>query len=283
MDAYRAESVAIMDILRDVTSVIEKVSVDEAYLDLSASFEEFSDADAALEAAVPAAREIKRRIATERSLTASIGLAANKFLAKLGSDFQKPDGLTLIREREKVAFLQPLSVRSIHGVGPVTAQALEARGFSTIGDLQTKAVDLSRIVGSFAESLKARAFGDDTRPVDTSEERKSISAENTFIEDTEDRPTLRAALKEMAADVADSLARHEVGALTVQVKVRYSDFTTLTRQLRLEEPVTKAVEIYRLAQFLLARDRLVKSPLRLIGIGLSTLVPPTRHQLLLPI
>ena len=99
MDAYRAESAAIMEILRGVTPVIEKVSVDEAYLDLSAAFENHTDPDAALEAAVPVAREIRQRIATERKLTASIGVGANKFLAKLGSDFQKPDGLTLIRER----------------------------------------------------------------------------------------------------------------------------------------------------------------------------------------
>jgi DNA polymerase-4 len=165
----------------------------------------------------------------------------------------------------------------------VTAEALEARGFRTIGDLQTTTDHLAAVVGSFAESLKARALGNDDRPVDTSDERKSISAENTFLEDTDDRPILRAALKELATDVADSLTKHEMGALTVQVKVRYSDFTTLTRQVRLEEPVSSAREIYRLAQYLLARDRLVKSPLRLIGIGVSTLVPPTRHQLLLPI
>jgi len=272
-----------MEILRSVTPIIEKVSVDEAYLDVSAAFENVDDPDAALEAALPVAQEIKRRIATERNLTASIGVASNKFLAKLGSDFQKPNGLTLIREREKVEFLRPLSVRSIHGVGPVTAEALESKGLMTIGDLQTTAVDLHEIVGSYAESLKSRAFGNDVRPVDTSEERKSISAENTFLEDTDDRPTLRAALKEMALDVAQTLEKHGVGALTVQVKVRYSDFTTLTRQIRLEEPVITAPEIYRLAQFLLARDRLVKSPLRLIGIGVSTLVSPSRHQLLLPI
>ena len=94
---------------------------------------------------------------------------------------------------------------------------------------------------------------------------------------------MRAALKELATDVAQTLGQHGVGALTVQVKVRYSDFTTLTRQLRVEDPITRADEIYRLACFLLARDRLVKSPLRLIGIGVSTLVPPRRHQLLLPI
>jgi DNA polymerase-4 len=283
MDAYRAESLAIMEILRGMTPVIEKVSVDEAYLDVSSSFENFGDVDTALEAALPLAQQIKQRIATERNLTASIGVASNKFLAKLGSDFRKPDGLTLIRERDKVEFLKPLSVRSIHGVGPVTAESLEARGLRTIGDLQTSAFDLHGIVGSFAEGLKARAFGNDEREVDTSDDRKSISAENTFLEDTEDRPTLRAVLRELAADIAGTLEKHEVGALTVQVKVRYSDFSTLTRQIRLEEPVITAAEIYRLAQFLLARDRLVKSPLRLIGVGVSTLVAPERNQLLLPI
>src|SRR5450432_1129511 len=111
--------------------------MDEAYLDLSASFEHLHDPDAALEAAVPVAREIKKKIAAERNLTASIGVASNKFLAKLGSDFQKPDGLTLIRERDKVDFLRPLAVGAIHGVGPVTAQALEAKGLMTVGDLQT--------------------------------------------------------------------------------------------------------------------------------------------------
>ena len=283
MEAYRAESAAIMEILRTVAPVIEKVSVDEAYLEVSAAFAHHTDADAALEAAVPVAAEIKSRIARERRLTASIGVAANKFLAKLGSDFQKPDGLTLIRERDKVAFLQPLSVRSIHGVGPVTAQALEAKGLRTIADLQNTATALAGIVGSFAESLQRRAWGDDDRPVDPSDERKSISAENTFLHDTDHRPTLRAALRELAADVAHTLAGHGMGARTVQVKVRYTDFTTLTRQLRVEEPLTSADEIYRLACYLLARDRLVKSPLRLIGLGVSTLVPPRRHQLLLPL
>jgi DNA polymerase-4 len=283
MEAYRAESKAIMEILREMTPIIEKVSVDEAYLDVSAMFNQGDDVDAALEAAVPLAEMIKQRIAAERNLTASIGVASNKFLAKLGSDYRKPDGLTLIREREKIEFLKPLSVRSIHGVGPVTAESLESRGLRTIGDLQTSSMDLHSIVGSFAESLKRRAFGNDDRVVDTSDDRKSISAENTFLEDTDDRPTLRAVLRELAADVAETLEMHEVGALTVQVKVRYSDFSTLTRQIRLEEPVITAREIYRLVQFLLARDRLVKSPLRLIGVGVSTLVAPGRHQLLLPI
>ena len=282
MEVYRAESAFIMEILRGFTPLIEKVSVDEAYLDLSASCEDGDDPDAALEAALPVAREIKMRITAERNLTASIGVASNKFLAKLGSDFQKPDGLTIIRERDKVDFLKPLSVRSIHGVGPVTAQSLEVKGLVTIGDLQATSMALHGLVGSFADTLQRRAFGEDDRPLDTSEERKSISAENTFLQDTDDRPTLRAALREMAGEVARTLEKHGLGALTVQVKVRYSDFTTLTRQVRLEDPVTSAKQIYWLAQFLLARHRLVKSPLRLIGIGVSTLVPPAGHQLLLP-
>lgn len=284
MEAYRAESVIIMEILREVSPLLEKVSVDEAYLDVSARFEHAADQDTALADAVPLAREIKSRIAQGRSLTASIGIGSNKFLAKLGSDFQKPDGLTVITERDKIAFLRPLPVNSIHGVGPVTAQSLHQRGIVTIGDLQDTQIDLAPLVGSFAANLKERAFGNDARPVDTSEERKSISAENTFLDDTEDRATLRNALKELADDVAKTLEAHAVGALTVQIKVRYSDFTTLTRQLRVEEPVTTSREIYRLACYLLARDRLVTGPLRLIGIGVSTLVPPNaRLQLRLPI
>jgi DNA polymerase-4 len=283
MEAYRAESGLIMAILKEFTPVIEKVSVDEAYLDVSAAFAEVHDQDEALRAAVPMAREIKARIAAERRLTASIGVGANKFLAKLGSDFQKPDGLTLIPEAGKAEFLRPLAVRTIHGVGPVTAQALEERGLVTIGDLQTTTLELQGLVGSFAAKLRERALGNDDRPVDVSDERKSISAENTFLEDTEDRPTLRAALKELAGEVAEALEKHGLGARTVQVKVRYSDFTTLTRQLRVEEALTSADEIYRLACHLLAQHRLVTGPLRLIGIGLSTLVPPERRQLVLGI
>jgi DNA polymerase-4 len=279
MDVYRAESAQIMAILAQTTPVIEKVSVDEAYLDLSQLFESHQDADEALFAAVPLAKQLKARIARERQLTASIGIGANKFLAKLGSDFQKPNGLTLIPERDKAAFLRPLPVASIHGVGPVTAGMLTEAGILTIADLQDTKADLRRFVGSFAAKLRERAFGNDDRPVEVGDERKSISSETTFLEDTDDRPTLRAALKELAVDVAQTLERHGLGALTVQVKVRYSDFTTLTRQIRLEEPVTAEKEIYRLACFLLARDRLVTSPLRLLGVGVSTLVTPETRQL----
>lgn len=283
MEVYRAESAAVMAILRAATPLVEKVSVDEAYLDVSARFSAAADADAALEAAVSLGREIKEQIARERRLTASVGIGANKFLAKLASDYQKPDGLTVIRESEKVAFLRPLPVRVIPGVGPVTAEALAAKGIRTIGDLQTTTLDLAPVVGSFAERLKGRAFGEDDRTLDLTDERKSISAETTFPNDTGHRPTLRAALRELAADVAESLEQHGLGARTVQVKVRYGDFTTLTRQIRVEDPVRSSAEIYRLSCFLLARHRLVQRPLRLLGVGVSTLDGWEERQLRLPI
>ena len=283
MDVYRAESARIMAILHEFTPLIERVSVDEAYLDVSAPFAHIPEADAAIEAARPMAAEIKQRIRHQCQLTASVGISSNKFLAKLASDFEKPDGLTMIKDSDKIAFLRPLPVGAIHGVGPVTAQGLQALGLMTIGDLQDTALQLEAVAGSFATRLRERAFGNDDRPIDLSDERKSISAENTFLNDTDSRPVLRAALKEMALDVSQTLAKHGLGALTIQVKVRYSDFTTLTRQLRVEEPVTTDRDLYRLACFLLARHRLVSSPLRLIGIGVSTLMDPAQKQLKLPI
>ncbi len=283
MEVYRAESRKIMEIFRSLTERVEPVSVDEAYLDMSFLGQRCASADVALESALPMARHLKRRIFEERGLTASVGVGSNKFLAKLGSDFSKPDGLTCIRESEKVAFLRPLSVRSIPGVGPVTAQALEARGYATIGDLQGAGAGLESVVGSWAAKLRARAWGEDEREVEEGRERKSVSAEHTFSRDTEDRGLLRGVLRELAEEVARSLERHRSGALTVQVKVRYSDFKTLTRQIRVEEPVLGSREIYRLSCHLLAVHGLVDRPLRLLGVGVSTLVAPGSLQLRLPI
>ncbi len=283
MSVYRAESEQIMRIFESYTPLIEQVSVDEAYLDLSFVSEPCENGDAALQRAIPLARDIKARILDERGLTASIGVASNKFLAKLGSDFEKPNGLTLIEDSRKVEFLRPLSVRSIHGVGPVTATALESRGLWKISDIQDTSLRLEEVVGSFAASLKCRAFGEDDREIELERERKSISSEHTFLTDTDSRTELREALHALAEDVRSSLEEHEVGALTVQVKVRYTDFTTLTRQLRLDEPVTTSRELYRIACHLLATHRLVTGPLRLLGLGVSTLVPPVRKQMLLPL
>ena len=317
MDRYREESRAIMQIMTGTGAVVEQMSIDEAYLDVSNvvggretsrivtrsprdftsniqhppvfaplrpgktfnSQREADAADAALQKSLPLARALKERIRSERRLTATIGIAANKLLAKIASDHQKPDGLTLISECEKVQFLRPLPVRALYGVGKVTEQALSGAGVRTAGDLQDYAGDLRALVGSFAVQLKQFAVGEDDRPLELGDEIKSISGEETFLKDTEDRKVLRACLKEQADDISTRLKRRRLGAHTVQVKVRYGDFTTLTRQITVEEPLTEARDIYRLGCFLLGRERLVSRPLRLLGLGVSSLREPAGWQL----
>ena len=299
MDHYRDESRKIMAIVAQTGALIEQVSIDEAYLDLSEAVGRASrptppseapntngpivptEADDALFRAVPLARELKRKIFSERALTASIGIATNKLLAKLASDFRKPDGLTLVPERDKVMFLRPMSVRVIHGVGKITERALHQAGIATIGDLQDYPGDLRALAGSFGPKLKLFAFGDDDRPLEPGDAVKSISSEETFLRDTDDRPKLRKCLREQAAEISGKLKRRRLAAKTVQVKVRYADFQTLTRQVSVEEPITEPRDIYRLGCFLLAREKLVSRPLRLIGLGVSGLGEAAGTQLVL--
>ncbi|MBL9168058.1 MAG: DNA polymerase IV [Verrucomicrobiales bacterium] len=278
MDYYRAESRAIIQLIATSGMLVEQMSIDEAYLDLSGACQG-ADADDSLQRARPIAQSLKERIRTQRQLTATIGIAPNKFLAKLASDHQKPDGLTVIPESSKVSFLRPLPVRAIYGVGKVTEKVLHEAGLFTVGDLQDTSRDLRALVGSFGAKLKQFAMGEDDRPLELGEEIKSISAEETFLQDTEDRRILRACLKLQAEEIAEKLTRRRLGAHTVQVKVRYSDFVTVSRQLTVEEPLVTAREIYRLGCFLLGREKLVHRPLRLLGLGVSHLREPNGKQL----
>jgi len=280
MDHYREESRHIMQIVAQTGAVVETMSIDEAYLDVS-SLTQAKSADESLLEAVPLARHLKERILSERKLTATIGIASNKLLAKIASDHKKPDGLTVISEHEKVLFLRPLPVRVVYGVGKVTEQTLGQAGIVTVGDLQDYPGDLRALVGSFGPKLKQFAFGQDDRALEIGDEIKSISNEETFLKDTDDRKMLRACLKAQATDISARLKHRRLGAHTVQVKVRYSDFTTLTRQISVEEPITEAAEIYRLSCFLLGRDKLVSRPLRLLGLGVSNLREPSGRQLAL--
>ena len=280
MDRYKEESRIIMTIMAETGAAVEQMSIDEAYLDLSALCQG-KDADSSLLDSLPIARQLKGRIASERQLTATIGIASNKLLAKIASDHQKPDGLTLIPEREKTQFLRPLPVRVLYGVGKVTEQVLHQAGLHTVGDLQDYAGDLRALVGSFGPTLQQFALGEDDRPLELGDEIKSISGEETFLQDTDDRKVLRACLREQAADISGRLKRRRLGAHTVQVKIRYGDFTTLTRQFTVEEPLVEARDIYRLGCFLLAREKLVSRPLRLLGLGVSSLCEPSGEQLVL--
>jgi DNA polymerase IV len=261
------------------------MSIDEAYIELTDRFasELQKEHDELLDAAVPVARAIKDHIAKERRLTATIGLAANKFLAKLASDFQKPDGLTVIHEIGKADFLRNLPVRKIHGVGGATEKVLNGAGVFTIGDLQNYSGDLRALVGSFSRQLRAFAFGNDNRPLELGDEIKSISSEETFERDTMDRPQLRRCLWAQAEEIAAKLKRKCLLAQTVQVKIRYRNFQTLTRQITLEDPLQESREIYRMSCFLLARDHLVSRPIRLLGVGVSGLIEGEPRQLRLKI
>jgi DNA polymerase-4 len=280
IDYYREESRRIMQIVARSGGIVELMSIDEAYLEMSAICQAETP-DASLEKALPLARELKQQIRAERQLSATIGIASNKLMAKIASDHQKPDGLTLIKDAEKVQFLRPLPVRTLYGVGKVTEQVLIQAGVVTIGNLQDYGGDLRALVGSFGPKLKRFAFGEDDRPLELGDDIKSISGEETFLADTEDRKILRACLKEQAVDIAKKLKHRQLGAHTVQVKVRYADFTTLTRQISVEEPIAEAGDIYRLACFLLAREKLVNRPLRLLGLGVGNLREPTIRQLAL--
>lgn len=278
MDAYKTESREIMRLAAESGAVIEQMSIDEAYADVS-SLCEAQDPDASLQRALPLAQQLKDRIRSTRQLTATIGIASNKLLAKIASDHRKPDGLTLISERDKVQFLRPLPVRALYGVGRKTEEILNEAGIDTIGALQDYRGDLRALVGSFGPTLKRFAFGEDDRPLELGNEVKSISSEETFLHDTDDRKVLRHCLREQAADLAAGLKRRRLGAHTVQVKIRYGDFTTLTRQISVEEPITEPAEIYRMACFLLGREELVSRPLRLLGVGVSGLREPSARQL----
>jgi DNA polymerase-4 len=280
MDHYREESRQIMAIVARTGAVMEPMSIDEAYLDVSAICDA-GDSDASLARALTLARQLKQQILSQRRLTATIGIASNKLLAKIASDHRKPDGLTMITDAEKVSFLRPLPVRTLYGVGRVTEQALNGSGIITIGDLQDYGGDLRALVGSFGPRLRQFAVGEDDRPLEIGDDIKSISGEETFLRDTDDRKVLRACLREQAGDISARLKHRRLGAHTVQVKVRYSDFTTLTRQISVEEPVTEAADIYRLGCFLLGRGKLVSRPLRLLGLGVSSLREPNERQLAL--
>ena len=249
MDVYRAESRLVMRLIVDFGGVVEQTSIDEAYIDFTALCQA-DDHDSALIKGLPLGRMLKERIRLERHLAATVGIGPNKLLAKIGSDKAKPDGLLVIPETGKVQFLRPLSVRAIHGVGKATELVLAQVGIKTVADLQDYDGDLRASLGSFGPKLRRFAFGEDDRPLDLGEDIKSISEEETFLQDTEDRKILRTCLRTMANGITERLKKRRLAAHTVQIKVRYGDFTTLTRQVSVEDPLNDASDIYRLGCFL---------------------------------
>jgi DNA polymerase IV len=257
---YQAASRAVFAIFREVTPLVEPLSLDEAYLDVTenAWAEPFGTA---------VAKRLKARIRADTGLTASAGVAPNKFLAKIASGWKKPDGLTVIAPDRVESFLQQLPVDALWGVGPVTAGKLRARGIARLVDVRTADVQLLRdTVGSLADWLRQLATGTDDRPVVPNREAKSSGSENTYPEDLTDLDTIRGEVAEMAARAIGWLIRKQRLARTVTLKVRYDDFTTITRS-HTAAPSRDEADLTTRAVRLLEKTDAGRRPVRLLGVS----------------
>ena len=271
---YHAVSEQLFAILADVTPRVEPLSVDEAFLDMTGCERLWGSA-------VKVAHDLKARIRRELGLTASVGVAPNMFLAKLASDLEKPDGLTVITDDTIDEILLPLPVERLWGVGPKTAERLHARGVRTIGELRAvSTAELERTLGSSAEHLARLARGLDVRTVVPDSRAKSLSQEQTFGVDIEDAGHVRDVLRAQGEQVGRRLRQSGMKARTVQLKIRYGDFETITRSLTFDRPTDATAQLLE-ASFTLF-DRWARSrfrPVRLIGMGVSGLAGGAEEQL----
>jgi DNA polymerase-4 len=261
---YRTVSQQVFAIYRSVTSLVEPLSLDEAYLYVTEN-------NWGEPLGMNVAKRIKREIRAATGLTASAGVAPNKFLAKIASGWQKPDGLTVVAPERVEHFLQGLPVDALWGVGPVTARKLRAHGVDKLVHVRAIEHDaLHAIVGSLAEWLKQLAQGIDDRPVVADYEPKSSGSENTFATDLEDIVEIREEIESMARGTARWLAKRDLYARTVTIKVRYHDFTTITRSH--SETATRHEEnIVRRAIMLLDKTDAGRRPIRLLGVSVHNL------------
>jgi len=264
---YRSVSQEVFAILREVTTLVEPLSLDEAYLDVTEnSWGEPLGVDVA--------KRLKSAILEKTNLTASAGVAPNKFLAKIASGWRKPDGLTVVAPERIESFLQQLPVEALWGVGPVTAKRLRERGIVRVVDIRTSDTEALRAaVGSSTEWLQRLAIGEDDRPVQPNRASKSSSSECTYAEDLTDLARIREEIAGMARDNALWLGRKGFLARTVTIKVRYSDFTTVTRN-HTDEPTNDPDQVAARAVTLLEKTEAGRRPVRLLGAGVHNLQAP---------
>ena len=263
---YAEVSRAVMAVFRALTPLVEPLSLDEAYLDVTGWVDDGADPETL-------ARELKREVREKTGLTLSCGVGSSKSVAKIASDMRKPDGLVAVAPGTEAAFLAPLPVRALWGIGPKTEQGLVRAGVRTIGELAACGdAQAQRLLGSSGLFLRDMARGIDPREVITEHERKSIGAETTFAVDLPDGPELRRVLRETADEVGRRLRKSGARASTVALKVRYSYFKTVTRQQTLAAPTDDTATIASVAGQLL--DSVVEpgDMFRLLGIQCSKLV-----------
>jgi DNA polymerase-4 len=267
--AYRDASSIVMALLRSASPLVEPLSLDEAFVDLASA----GLHDLEVPTVTEFAEELRARVAEATGgLTASVGVGSSKFIAKVASDLDKPDGLVVVPPGTEQELLRPMNVTVIPGVGPATAERLRRVGIHTVAELETVSLDeLVRLVGkAHGTGLYSLARADDDRPVEPEREAKSISSEGTYDTDLTDRSLMEHLLTRQASDVATRLRKHGLSGRTVTIKVRMHDFTTLNRSTTLASPTDSGATVARLARGLLA-DLDTSGGVRLLGVGVSGL------------
>jgi len=260
---YAEVSEQVMALLRQYTPLVEQVSVDEAFLDVTGCERLFGPAE-------EIARQIQERLRTELGLSASLGVAPNRFLAKLASDRDKPGGLVVVRPAEVEAFLRELPLEALWGVGEVTAERLRRLGLRSVGQLAAYPLELlERQFGEYGRRLHQLAHGVDDTPLALGAEPKQVSAETTFDHDTGDRDFLETALLALCERVGERLRRKGLAATTVTLKLRFSDFRTITRRSTEAESVCEDLALFRRARRLLVPQLQPGRKIRLIGVAAS--------------
>ncbi|WP_010284512.1 DNA polymerase IV [Bacillus timonensis] len=265
-ERYRSASLAMFDILRSYTDLVEPVSIDEGYLDITDCYEKGSP--------IEIARSIQETVSKKLLLPCSIGIAPNKFLAKMGSDMKKPLGITVLRKRDVPTILWPMPVGEMHGVGSRTAEKLATINIHTIGDLaKGNDVQLKSLLGINGERIKQRANGIDNRPVDPDaiSEFKSIGNSTTLPYDSTDEEELLGVIKRLSNSVGGRIRRKEMLSNNIQLMIRFADRKTVTRSRKLENPIDQDVEIFQAAKHLW-KKHWNGEPIRLLGVTAQELV-----------
>lgn len=261
---YTEVSRQVFDVLATFTDLVEPIGIDEAFLDVTGSRRLFG-------AGPELARRLKTEIREATELTASVGVAPSKYVAKIASDLEKPDGLTVVEPGTEAEFLAPLPIRRLWGAGPKSLEKLRALGCTTIGDVA--ALDPAVLERRFGEAFGGRfhrlARGIDDRPVHTGRERKSLGKETTFSEDRIDRASVERTLLGLCERVAAACRRKEIAGTTVTVKLRFRGFETLTRQSGLRAPADTVEAVWPVARELFRKADRPGTPIRLVGVTLS--------------
>ncbi|MEM8613321.1 MAG: DNA polymerase IV [Cyanobacteria bacterium P01_H01_bin.105] len=261
-DVYRAVSEQIRAIFRDYTALVEPLSLDEAYLDVTGC-----------ESAIATAKAIKQRIAQSTELTASAGVSINKFLAKMASDINKPDGLYVILPQDAMAFMATLPIEKFHGIGPATTRKMKSLGIVTGADLQCwSETDLVANFGKAGRHYFRVANAQDNRQVNPNRIRKSIGAERSFAEDLESLDAMTTALTTIVDEVEARLLKAKKMGCTLTLKIKYANYHQITRSRTVEVPMQRAADIGPLAQALLEHHLDVQPQVRLLGVAISNLV-----------